>query len=77
MFMRKMTLLPNWMDVVGNVMELLCSILRETEVILISSSMAEKALANSILECVARSPNRVWLPEDGRYPTYDQFTTNS
>ena len=64
-FMRQMIPLPNWMDVVGNTMELLCTILRETLAILISSQMVKKVLADSIFQHVIQSLNCVWLPEDG------------
>ena len=36
LFMRRLSVLPNWMDVVGNVMEMLCTTLREMQAILIS-----------------------------------------
>ena len=65
--MRRMSLLPNWMDVTGNAMELLCTIIRETPAVLISQPMAEKALANSIFEHMKRSPNWMWQPEDGKF----------
>ena len=36
LFMRRLSVLPNWMDVVGNMMEMLCTTLQETQVVLIS-----------------------------------------
>ena len=66
MFMQRISQLPVWMDVTGNMMELLCTTLRETPAILISQSMAEKALTDSIFDYMKRSPNRMWQPEDGK-----------
>ena len=68
--MRRLSVLPNWMDVVGNAMEMLCTTLREMQAILISWQMAKKAFAESVFEHVKRSPNYAWLPEDGKYFYY-------
>ena len=66
LFMFRLMQVPNWMDVVRNAIDILCTILRKTPAIVISRQMAKKALAESILEHTKRSPNRVWIPEDGK-----------
>lgn len=48
LFMTRMSPLPNWLEVIGNAMEHLCTILRETSTVVIFRQMAEKALANGI-----------------------------
>ena len=56
--------LVNWMLAIRGATEQLCNLFTEGPTILIRSTIAEEALAESILTCVKRSPNYYWVPED-------------
>ena len=77
LFMTRMSPLPNWLEVIGNAMEHLCTILQEMSTVVISRQMAEKALANGIFNYEKRFPNRLWSPEDSKHLSCHWFTTSN
>jgi len=56
--------LVNWMLAIRGATEQLCNLFTEGPTVLIRSTIAEEALAESIFTCVKRSPNYYWVPED-------------
>lgn len=59
--------LVNWPSAICGATEELCTIFREGPTIFIQPRIAEEALAESIFNCVKRSPNYHWVPEDGGF----------
>jgi len=64
-FMDQLVGLQNWTETIRNEMEILCALLWNTPTVHIQWLIMEKALVESIFECMQTSNNE-WLLDDGK-----------
>jgi len=56
--------LTSWTKAVEGASEILCASLQVASIVDIDKRSVEDALAQSVFDCVKRSPHHIWVPEN-------------